>query len=113
MTEHRLHKVAFRQHPNLDLEMGNHDVHGGPDTFATGVLDLREWRFRSFEHFCRKVALNIETRDPALPENQAVQYRVLEGLDAQEMEERWQHYLSQPTVDDPVPSSFLPSIVSV
>lgn len=49
-----LPKVAYRWAPGVTPAFGNHSVTVvGED--AWGVVDLREWQYRSFEHFVEKV----------------------------------------------------------
>lgn len=49
-----LPKVAFQWWPEARLAFGNHSVTVRGDD-AWGVLDLREWQYRSFAHFVAKV----------------------------------------------------------
>jgi hypothetical protein len=95
-------KVVFRWKPGAHLTMGNHEVHNAGEG-QYGVLELRELQFRGWDHFCAKVALNLRTLDRTLPEDKAVHYRVLEGLDQEEMEVRWREYQEQPVLFDPIP----------
>lgn len=108
---HRWPKVIVRWSYGIKLTMGNHDVWGPPESRLDQVhpgpigFSLRELQFRSFEHYCSKVALNLQTLDRSLPADHAAHYRALEGMDRDALEAQWQLYQSQPTVHDPVPSS--------
>lgn len=103
--ENRLSKVAFRWRPGAGLKVGNHGVTGMDDAVHTlQCLDLREIKFRSYEHFRSKVALNIATLGQFKP-GDADHYRVMQGLTDQQMEAEWTEYIARPTVDDPIPSS--------
>lgn len=99
-SENRLPKVAFRFTEGCRLLTGNHSVVGvyGSETMA--ALDLRELKFRSFDHFCRKVANYQATEDSFPPDTY---YRTLDGFSPAEMEAEWQTYLAQPTIISPIP----------
>lgn len=113
-NESRWPKVIIRPRADAALTMGNHEAHGtGLEVgYFHADLHIRELQFRSFDHYCSKVALNLETLDRSLPLDHAAHYRVLEGLDRNALEEQWQLYQNQPTVPDPVPSSFRPTTVT-
>lgn len=108
----RLPKTIFRWTPGLVLERGNHGLQGMLPGLSD-VVDLREYQFRSYDHFKTKVNQWLTAMDPTLPSYEGAHYKTLAGLSEQEMEMKWQEYQSQPTVHDPVPSSFLPSIAMI
>lgn len=99
----RWRKVVFRATPGAVLEVGNHNVsiNGGTE----GVLDLREFCYRSFEHFKAKAAARNANIPP---EVDGWHHRRLVGLNEQEMAHEWQKLISVPTIADPIPSKYQP-----
>lgn len=100
---HRMPKVAYRWRSEASVEMGSHDVTipGG----AHGVLDMRELKYRSFEHFCRKAAdRNMTLAPEARAANQGVHHLRLEHMDTDQLRAEWDAATSRPTVHDPIPT---------
>lgn len=98
-------KVAYRWEPGASIAPGNHDVHlplGGE--VMAGVLDLREWQFRSFEHMARKCKERVADIDPSLPYTSGLHQRVLAEMSPEALRAEWDRKQSVPVVYDPVPS---------
>lgn len=96
-------KVVFRSHRDARLHMGNHDVdRSGPR--CHGLIELREFQYRSFEHFCRKVRNGKRAYDATdLPADCGIHWRRNGGLDDEQLWAEWEIYLALPTVRDPAP----------
>lgn len=94
-------KVVFRAMPGAVLQVGNHDVNLGHGN--GGVLDLREFCYRSYDHFKAKTA----ARNANLPaEVDGWHHRRLAGLSEEEMHHEWDLLTSVPVVEDPIPSKY-------
>lgn len=96
-------KVAYRYHPDARLHMGNHDVvlDGRRED---GWLELREFQYRSYEHFVRKVRNGKAAYDATdLPESCGIHWRRNGALDEDGLRAEWAEYLAIPTVYDPAP----------
>lgn len=65
----RLQKVAFRSHPEAELEMGNHGVSVPPTFHATngGLVKMRHFQYRSLEQAARKLRQGKEAYDATDP----------------------------------------------
>ncbi len=102
-------KVAYRWAPSADIANGNHAVRGIIGTMLGGVLDIRELKFRGYEHFKRKIIERNQTLDPSLPQTDGWHMRVLDGLPESELRHAWDSMQQVPAILDPVPSSFRPT----
>lgn len=98
-----LPKVAFRPHPNMQLEWGQHSV-TDPGMSAVTTLQVRELQYRSWEHFVAKIdkARRLYTESD-FPEQYGSHMRRLCLLDDWQLAAEWNQILSQPTVHDPIP----------
>lgn len=99
-----LPKVAYRWKPGVVPAFGNHSVvRDGED--AWGLLDLREWQYRSFEHFVAKVD---KQRDLIAHTPNLGQYGThkngLVNLTADELAAEWARMRDGEWVHDPIPA---------
>lgn len=97
-------KVCFRYRANARVEMGNHDVTvGGPR--GHGLVAFREFQYRSFEHFVRKVRNGKAAYDaaPDIGAECGIHWRRLGALTDDELAAEWDAYLATPTELDPAP----------
>ena len=103
-------KVAYRWGPDLRLIIGNHGVTApglGPLAAETGLLEIREWQYRSAEHFVAKVRNGNARMDPSLSPLFNTHYRELAGHTDDGLRARYEaHYKRE--VFDPIPSKFRP-----
>lgn len=104
-------KVAYRWAPSARIANGNHSIQGVPGAPLWNVLDIRELKYRSFEHFKRKAIERVRTLDPSLPETDGWHHRILDGLPEEELRRAWDSMQQVPAVHDPVPSLSRPSTV--
>lgn len=96
-------KVAFRYHPEVVLHQGNHEV-DRPGTRCVGLIAFREFQYRSFEHFVRKVRHGKVAYDATdLAEDCGIHWRRLGAMTDQELRAEWDAYLRTPTEYDPAP----------
>lgn len=91
-------KVCFRAHPNAKITMGNHDVYGVPGDRMGGVLEIREFPYRSAAHFRAKVRQRLATLDPSLSVHDAAHYRRLEGMSDEELDKEYEAWRDRPVV---------------
>lgn len=97
-------KVCFRYDPGVTIHPGNHDViHHGER--GIGRVAFREFQYRSFEHFCRKLRNGKAAYDaaPELSADLGIHWRRLGGMTDGELAAEWEAYLQTPTVFDPAP----------
>lgn len=96
-------KVAFRYRPDVVVHQGNHGVERDGDRCA-GLVAFREFQYRSFEHFVRKVRHGKVAYDATdLPADCGIHWRRLGALSDEELESEWLAYLATPTEYDPAP----------
>lgn len=97
-------KVCFRYHPLAEIHPGNHGVNL-PGERGLGLVAFREFQYRSFDHFVRKVRNGKKAYDaaPELHPLLGIHWRRLGGLSDEELEQEWAGYLATPTVYDPAP----------
>lgn len=97
-------KVCFRYHPKVSIFPGNHNVEL-PGARGIGQIAFREFQYRSFEHFCRKVRNGKAAYDaaPDLHPMLGIHWRRLGALSDDELAAEWEAYLATPTVYDPAP----------
>jgi hypothetical protein len=99
-----LPKVGLRWADGAWIANGNHE------TTVIGmsmldILEVREWQYRSFEHFKRKIVERCRTIDPSLPYTEGTHMRRLLGLPEQQLRAEWQAILDMPTIHDPITKS--------
>jgi hypothetical protein len=97
-----LPKVAFRYQPGVTLSMGNHDCSLVCPVTHAG-LSVREWQFRSEDHFITKVRRSMATLDPALPMTMATHYRTWGSMSDDSLRAEYTRLISKATVYDPLP----------
>lgn len=97
-------KVCFRYHPEVWIYPGNHDV-TRPGARGLGNVAFREFQYRSFEHFCRKLRNGKIAYDaaPELSVDLGIHWRRMGGMTDEELAREWDAYLQTPTVYDPAP----------
>ena len=97
-------KVVFRWQRGAKLLIGQHGVSfEGPHT--EGVLDLRELKYISVDHFKAKIRGQLDRLDPSLGFGYADHVRRFDGASDAEMEATWNEMSAVPTTHDPVPST--------
>jgi hypothetical protein len=107
----RLPKVCFRWRSDAHLVMGNHDV-SGVGGGAYGIMDLREYQFRSFDHYCAKVRARLATLEPAArARGDGWHYIRLQDKTESELRDEWNQMMATPVILDPIPTH-LPSVSS-
>lgn len=98
-----LPKVAFRYQPGVTLAGGNHDcsLPGG----QWGVLDLREWQYRSFEHLLEKVdkTRELHANTPDLPAGFGSHMTRLAAMTDTELAAEWEAMQGGEWIYDPIP----------
>lgn len=97
-------KTCFRYDPTVWIHPGNHSVIH-PGSRGLGLVAFREFQYRSFEHFCRKVRHGKIAYDaaPDLPLDCGIHWRKLGAMSDEELQVEWDAYLQTPTVYDPAP----------
>ena len=95
-------KVAFRPSPLVHVWNGNHDV--DIEGYAWGEIEVREWQYRSLDHFRAKVRKQLATLDPALRLDDATHVRRYGAMTDEELEAEWVKLSTVPSVRDPIPS---------
>jgi len=100
---HRMPKCCYRWEPDVRIEMGAHNVSVGGGEYD--VLDIRELKYRNFEHYVQKIADRNATLEPAArSRGDGAHHLWLENKGRQELEIEWQKMLSVQTIADPIPS---------
>lgn len=101
-----LPKVAFRYHPECRLHMGNHDVELPSKSIEQGVLEIREFQYRSFEQMKRKVRNGKQAYDATnLADTYGAHWRRLGAMTDDELRAEWDaHCGTEGLVYDPVGS---------
>ena len=102
-------KVAFRYSFGVTVSMGAHacSLPGG----QWDVLDIREWQFLSFDHFCKKVRTRIATLDPVeRARGNGWHMTRFDGKSDEEMRTEWEAIQAIPTIADPIPSRLPPGL---
>lgn len=98
-------KVCFRYDRGIRIAQGNHRVERtGPE--GRGRVAFREFQYRSFDHFVRKVRQGKAAYDAGgddLHKDLGIHWRRLGALTDAELEVEWKEYLATPTVYDPAP----------
>lgn len=103
VTYRSMGKVAFRWEPGAWVANGNHGV-SSPGPAYEGVLDLREWQFRSIEHLARKCHERVDRLDPSLPYTEGTHQRVLAAMTEEDLALEWARMQAVPVVYDPIPA---------
>lgn len=96
-------KVAFRYQPGVRVWQGNHDVdHQGGR--ARGLLEIREFQYRTFEQTVRKVRNGRAAYEATtLASTEGSHWRQMGAMSDDELEVWWKDYTSGPTILDPAP----------
>jgi hypothetical protein len=106
-------KVAFRWMPGVRIAFGNHSVtRDGADDWT--ALEIREWQYRSFDHFLEKVAKqrDLLAHSPRLNTMYGAHKNALTHMNAAQLEAEWVRIQQGEWVLDPIPSlSSRPSTV--
>lgn len=97
-------KVLARGVANLSFIVGQHDA-STPGEGVEGFLDIRELKYRSFEHFRSKIAGHLETMRPEWGPQFATHVQKFRGASEERMREAWDQMMAVPTVLDPIPST--------
>ncbi len=97
-------KVCFRYRTDARLAMGNHEVFMGGSR-GQGLVAFREFQYRSFEHFARKVRNGKRAYDaaPDIGQDCGIHWRRLGALSDDDLAAEWAAYLTTPTEYDPAP----------
>lgn len=98
-------KVAFRSHPDAQLNMGNHDVRGVGPHRVGGLLEFRHFQYRSLNQMCRKLRVGRAAYEASdVHELHGTHWREGGLLDDEQMAEKWAGLMSeQGLVFDPPP----------
>ncbi len=102
IADRSMGKIAYRWEHNAHVANGNHSVSIGSPP-VDGILALREWQFRSFEHLARKCHERVDRLDPSLPYTEGTHQRVLAAMTDDELHTRWDEMQAVPVVYDPIP----------
>lgn len=97
-------KVAYRWESGACIANGNHAVYlpsGGQS--LVGILDLREWQFRSLEHMAEKCQARVATINPELPYTEGTHQRILAAMSPVELAAEWDRMQAVEVVYDPIP----------
>ena len=107
---HRLNKVCYKYSPDAHVAMGSHEV-----TLPGGerdILAMREWQYRSVDHFIAKTHSRNQTLEPAARlRGDGFHHLRLEGFSDDQMRQEWETMISQPTVLDPIPTRMARSLI--
>jgi len=98
-------KVAFRYHPEAELDTGNHNVFGHPGTRGK-ALRYRHFQYRSFEQMLSKdPGWKLEPLIEAnLHPMYATHWRNLAALSDEELLKHWNKLCSETgLIEDPAP----------
>lgn len=99
-----LPKVAYRPAPDAWIGPGNHTVSRAGEHLG-GLIEIRHFQYRSYEHFCRKVAERIETLPPDIrARGDGGHIMRLDGVSENEMRAAWAELEAREQVYDPIPS---------
>lgn len=99
-------KVAFRWNPEAVLGIGNHTI--SIPGMVMGIIDLREWQYRSLAHFLSKSKTSSDTIPPeARAEGAAAHHTYMDNMTVEEKEREWNQLMAIPTRVDPIPSKHL------
>ena len=100
----KLHKVAFRFHPEAWIDFGNHAVFNHPGT-SGGGLCYRHFQYRSFEQMLQKLRQGKEAYDATnLHPTYGAHWREAGALPDDVLWQRWRRLCEEPgLVDDPAP----------
>jgi len=96
-------KVAFRYDPSVRIWQGNHQV-DRPGPATRGLLEIREFQYRTLEQMARKVRNGKAAYDATtMAVTEGSHWRQMGAWDDDELERWWKEYRSQPVVFDPAP----------
>jgi glycosyltransferase involved in cell wall biosynthesis len=99
----KMGKVAFRYHPDAELDTGNHNVFRHPGTRGK-ALRYRHYQYRTLEQMISKVRTGAKAADEAaLHPMYATHWRNLAALTDEELVTHWQKLCSETgLIEDPV-----------
>lgn len=85
----RFPSVAFRYHPDVIVEQGNHDVQH-PGRRQWGMLEIREFQYRTFEQLCRKVRNGKAAYDATdMPQTEGAHWRRMGAMSDADLMIEW------------------------
>lgn len=88
LTPKRHRKIAFRPNAGVVVAQGNHDV--SVSGKRAGGLEIREFQYRTFDQFVRKVRNGKAAYDATdLPEGEGAHWRTLGALSDRELAAEW------------------------
>ena len=98
-------KVCFRYVPTVRVHPGNHDVDHPAAQRGHGLVAFREFQYRSFEHFVRKVRNGKAAYDaaPDLHPLLGIHWKEQGAKTDDELAQAWAEYLATPAEFDPAP----------
>lgn len=99
-----LGKVAMRPADDLIIHWGTHNCNRQGEA-AHGLLQVRELQYRDWDHYKAKVekARQLHTQPHMAGSPHGVHMERLIHLSEEQLWERWQQHLAQPTIEDPIP----------
>lgn len=106
MPPERLPKVAYRWVDSPAIMPGNHEVEFASPFHEErrGLLEVRHWQYRSFEHFCEKVRDRNATLAPyARERGDGAHHTQYEGANEIALLEGWRALEQRFRVYDPIP----------
>jgi glycosyltransferase involved in cell wall biosynthesis len=103
LDHHLLPKVAFRWKPGAWIAVGNHEMSLLPGG-EYGVLDMRELKFRGFEHYIAKALKFVSTSDPTMWPGNTIPYLGIANMSEADRRREWDAMMSRPIIYDPIPS---------
>lgn len=100
-------KVAFRFRPDATLHMGNHDVDWPGARRKTGVIEIREFQYRTFEQMARKVRNGKAAYDASdLHPTYGTHWRRMGAMTDEQLRVEWDnHYGAEGLVRDRAPGA--------
>lgn len=100
-----LPKMAFRYQTGAQIAFGNHSV-SIPGHERYGILNIREWQYRSLEHLREKVAKQRELLDntPGMDRMFGSHKNHLVGMTDSELGDEWVRMQAGDWTFDPIPS---------
>lgn len=97
-------KCVFRYDPHVRIWQGNHQVdHPGPFG-GPGLLELREFQYRTLQHATRKVRNGKAAYDAtSMPLSEGSHWREMGAWSDEEIALWWKGYCAQDVILDPAP----------
>ncbi len=92
-----------RARPDVVIAQGNHEVNINGS--RADVLEIREFQYRTFEQFCRKVRNGKDAYDATnLPQDQGAHWRTYGAMTDDELTKEWETMTNRADVIyDPAP----------